>query len=505
MSLELLGSRILAPYFGNSIYVWGSLITVFLAALAAGYYLGGLLADHFPHSSTLAWPLFLASPTTFFIPALANLLGPFLLSLKLEPRWGSFLMALALFFIPSLWLGMLSPLAIRLLTLGLDTLGASAGTLYAVSTLGSIFGTFVTAFYLIPVWGVADLTRGAGLFLAGLSGLAWIILRRWRLLPLTLATVFLFALTWQPWVGSQPARSAQPAGQLPPGWKVLYQADSLYHHLWVVENADSRFLRFDNSWQSGMYLADPYATRFEYTDFFHLALVMNPKVKDVLFIGLGGGSAPKKFLRDYPEARIDVVELDPAVIAVARRFFFVPPDSPRFRVLAQDGRVFLQQTTRKYDLIVVDAYYADSIPFHLTTQEFLRELKSRLQPGGLVAANLIGAFEGPKSEVFRSLYRTFSSVFPTRYLFPVHWDKEADPSLLRNIILIAGEGRPLDRKILLQRAQEMVTNGQIQVPRLATYAASLYQNPVAVGDVPLLTDDHAPIDNLLRFDPQGAR
>ncbi|MCL5039371.1 MAG: fused MFS/spermidine synthase [Firmicutes bacterium] len=502
MSLELLGSRILAPFFGNSIYVWGSLIGIFLAALSLGYFLGGLAADRFPLLEALGWPLLLAGLLTSFVPAFSASLGPSLLEMGLEPRSGSLLLSLLLFFLPSVLMGMVSPLAIRLQTSRLTALGSSAGTLYALSTVGSILGTFLTAFYLIPAWGVADLTRSLGFLLVLLSGAAFLARRKWHSLTLSLVLLLFLSVVWQPWAARN---SNVTKSDLPVGWKTLYQADSLYHHIRVVESQDSRYLRFDNSWQSGMYLTDPYATRFEYTDFFHLALVINPKIEEVLFIGLGGGSAPKKFLKDYPQMKIDVAELDPAVVQVARRYFFLPDDSSRFHVRAQDGRVFLQNSSRQYDLIVLDAYYADSIPFHLTTQEFLSELKAHLKPGGLVAANLIGALQGNGSGVFRALYRTFAAVFPTRYLFPVLWEKNNDPASLRNIILVAGEGQPLVREVFIRKAADMAKGGQIKVPRLADYAASLYQKPLEVEDVPLLTDDHAPVDNLLPFEPKPPR
>ena len=166
-----------------------------------------------------------------------------------------------------------------------------------------------------------------------------------------------------------------------------------------------------------MYLDDPYRTRFAYTDFFHLGLAYNPDARDVLYVGLGAGSSPKRMWRDHEDVQIHVVELDPVVVDVGYRYFDVPRD-PRLRVEVGDGRQFLTREEKRWDVIVVDAFFADAIPFHLVTREFMEIVQERLAPGGVVVTNAIGALEGSGSRLFRSIYRTYRTVFPTVLVHP---------------------------------------------------------------------------------------
>lgn len=491
MSLEIVGSRVLAPFFGNSIYVWGSLIGVFLGALSLGYYLGGVAADRRPRLAFLASWLALAGLITFAIPNLSESIGTAFVRLQLGPRLGSLLASLALFFVPGVLMGMVSPFAIKLKAAGYEGLGRTAGNLYALSTAGSIIGTLVTSFFLIPAAGVSELVRWLGLGLIGLAGAGLVTEKRW----VGAALVGVVALSlWASWQTGTAGNGVEEYGGVK--YSVVYEKDSLYHKIRVMDGAQRRYLRFDSSWQSGMSLADPYATVFEYTDFFHLGLVFKPDARRVLFIGLGGGSAPKKFFKDYPEMTIDVAELDPEVVRVGREYFSVP-DDPRLRLVTQDGRLFLQEKDEKYDLIILDAYYADAIPFHLTTKEFLTLVRERLNPDGAVVANLIGAFEGNKSRLFRSMDLTFGKVFPSRYRFPVLWEPGRDPARLRNIILVATAGENLlEPAEIVSRAEEL-TKEKVKVPRLVDYAGDLYTGQIKYDDVQVLTDDHAPVDNLL--------
>lgn len=509
MALELLGSRVLAPVFGNSILVWGSLIGMFLAAMTGGYYLGGRLADRVPRLSILVGVLGAAGVWIGALPQVTlTVLGQFADASWAGPRSGPLAAATALFFVPSLLLATASPFAIRLAARGVEGLGGTAGRLTALSSLGSLVGTFLTAFVLIPVAGVRSLLIGLGVAILAVAAVA--LLHQRRALDAVIAASLCAALLWQPLPKEGlypeiappeplPVRPLAPRPEPgPDGFVTLYEKDSAYHHIRVTEGGGSRYLRFDRSWQSGMLLSDPFATRFEYTDLLHLGMVLRPDARRALFIGLGGGSAPKRFWRSYPEMQVDVVEIDAEVVDVARRFFALPDDK-RLAVTVQDGRQFLQATTQRYDLIVMDAYYADSVPFHLTTQEFMRLARNRLQPGGVLAINVIGALEGPRSRFFRSVARTAGSVFPTLYAAPVGWRPARDAGRVRNIILAATADGRLPQGELDRRAN---TIGKAAgIPTMEQYVKDLY-GPVAPAseDAPLLTDDRAPVDNLLGVD-----
>jgi spermidine synthase len=266
--------------------------------------------------------------------------------------------------------------------------------------------------------------------------------------------------------------------------------------LLVVDDESSRYLRFDNSFQSGMYLNDPFRTRFAYTDYLQLGLAYTPGAKRMLFIGLGGGSAQKRMWRDYRDLQLQVVELDPAVVDAAYRWFELPRDD-RLRVDVEDGRRFLRADEGGWDVIVVDAYYADSIPFHLATAEFVELARSRLAPGGTIAVNVIGSLTGDGSKLLRSIAKTYRSVFPTVALHPVYLDaNDRVTDEIRNIVLIATEGAAPSR-IFLQRRWEELRERVPAAPNLSRAIRDRWERTLRVDDVPLLTDAYAPTDALL--------
>ena len=266
--------------------------------------------------------------------------------------------------------------------------------------------------------------------------------------------------------------------------------DSLYHRIIVTEDDGLRTLRFDRLRQSALDLNDPDRMVFHYTQYLHLAMAFHDNPQRALFIGLGGGSAPRRFHQDYPNLQIDVAELDPEVVNVAKRYFMFE-ESERMKVQAVDGRIFLQKTPHRYDIIVLDAYYADAIPFHLTTREFLQELKAKLTPTGIVVSNIIGNVRGADSKLFRSIVKTLETEFAQTYVFPV--------VEVSNIIVIASQSKErLGKQEVIRRSRGLEDEGKVQFP-LERYAHTYVIETIPMGDVPVLTDDYAPVDGLLHF------
>jgi spermidine synthase len=478
LALEIVASRVVAPYFGNSVYVWGSLIGVFLAALSVGYYAGGRIATRWPQPGPFLVLVLAGGAATFPIPHAADAVLAAIAGRDFGPRWGPLLGSTALFFVPAVLMATVSPYAIRLKARTVEGVGNVAGVLYALSTLGSIVGTLLAAFVLISWLGVHSIIQLLGGIEMGLAVAGFLWLR--RALPAaaaagTLAAVLVLA-------------SAVP----PDGPDVIYARDTVYHRITVSDEGTLRYLRLDRYWQSGRDRAAPLRTVFSYTDYLHLPLALVPHPRRVLFVGMGGGTAPSRFYHDYPGLRIDVVEIDPAVVATARRFFGLP-GAPRLAVHVQDGRLWLRRTAERYDLIVLDAYLIDTIPFHLATREFYAEAAARLAPGGAVAANVIGATRGPESRLFRAIDKTFASVFPAVYVFPVDGESDGAP---QNIIIVGTAGPRLDRGRFVARAREAVASGRVTIGGFADDAATLVEHPIDTHDVPLLTDDFAPTDVL---------
>jgi spermidine synthase len=478
LGVEIVGSRVLAPYFGSSIFVWGSLISTFLAGLAVGYYAGGFLADRQPYLSVMAGLILAAGVMVVVLPVVAPPINRAIAGMDFGPRLNPLVATICLFFIPSVFMGTVSPYAIKLAASSLATIGNTAGLIYAISTAGSIVGALFTAFYLIQVIGVRSILYSSGITLMALAVLLFGVnrgaRRRWAKQAIAWGMVGMLG-------GGLPVAAAV---------KILYEKDSLYHRIIVTEDDGLRTLRFDRLRQSAMDVNDPNRMVFHYTQYLHLAMAFHDSPQRALFIGLGGGSAPRRFHRDYQNLQIDVAELDPEVVNVAKRYFMFEENN-RLRVEAVDGRIFLQKTPHRYDMIILDAYYADAIPFHLVTREFLQELKAKLTPTGIVVSNVIGHVRGADSKLFRSILKTFETEFPRTYVFPLEE--------VSNIIVIATPGKDrFGKQELIRHARRLEEEGKVQFP-LERYAHTYVLEKIPLDDVPVLTDDYAPVDGLLHF------
>jgi cyclopropane fatty-acyl-phospholipid synthase-like methyltransferase len=239
-------------------------------------------------------------------------------------------------------------------------------------------------------------------------------------------------------------------------------------------------------------------SRIRYPDYMHLAVALRPDPERVLVLGLGGGAITKRFWRDYPDAHVDSVEIDPVVADVARTYFWLPEDE-RLGVFIEDARRYVQRTGETYDIVVVDAYYSDSLPFHLTTEEFLREVKSVMSPDGVLAYNVIASAEGDGSELFRSMYRTAEGVWQDLWVFPIGLgadDGATAAEVRRNIIVLASDTRLPESELRARIASRV--DGRVTIAGFEAMADDLYTEAVPVADVPLLTDAHAPVDSLIR-------
>lgn len=207
-----------------------------------------------------------------------------------------------------------------------------------------------------------------------------------------------------------------------------------------MEEDSARYLRFGSSWQGAQWLNDAYSSEFSYPEYFHLVFALRPSIRRVLVIGLGAAMLPKQLLRDYPELKIDVVEIDPEVVRVARRFFGLGADR-RIRIRIADARRFLADPTPRYDFIVVDAYAGDEIPRSLISRAFIASVRKRLTAVGVMAVNVLSVTRGPKSATFRTFSRAMAAEFRERYLFIVGLREEPRLRGPRNYILIAGNGK----------------------------------------------------------------
>ncbi len=503
MGLELVAARVLAPALGNSIYVWGSVICTVMIALSAGYWLGGRVADRWGASMMLAPVIAAAGVATLLAPAVAA--AVLTRSANLGPQLGSLAASALIFFVPALLLAMVSPLGVSLAAARDSArIGRAAGNLYAVSTAGSIVGTLATAFWLIPLLSLEPLIVGTGLallatacvaaFLPRLYGIPEAVQGRRDPTRLARTATAVLVLAGLALGGAMLVRGAPDSIAVAAGETVLFRKDTQYHRVVVTEDATTRHLRFDRSHQAAMDLKDGFSGPIVYPNYLHLPLALDPSAKKVLVMGLGGGTISKRYWRDYPGMTVDSVEIDPVVVDVAKRYFGLPEDD-RLRTITMDARRYIQTTRATYDIVIVDCYYDDALPFHLTTREFFQEVKARLAPGGVVAYNLISPVAGGDSKLFRSMYRTEAKVWDHLWVFPIGLGADGAEDRNRNVIVLATD-TDLPRAEVLRRIASRV-GGRVSVPGFATFGRDLYTGTVEMADVPELTDAHAPVDSLI--------
>jgi spermidine synthase len=373
LATEIAASRLLAPYFGNSTVVWANVIGLVLASLSLGYWLGGRLADRRPDPRVLGGLVVAAAVLVAVIPFVAR---PFL-DLTVEgldevstgAAIGSFFGVLILFAPPVVLLGMVAPFAIRLGLERVEAAGAVAGRLYAVSTIGSLLGTFLSALVAIPLIGTQRTLLASAVVLA-------------------VAGASLLGLRWLALAAALGALLALPPGAVKSEEGLLHEDESLYQFVQVVERGDVRRLYLDEGIAvHSIWRRDEVLTGGVWDTFLALPALLGRPLERVAILGNAGGTTARAMGVYYPGAEIDGVELDPAVTEAGRRYFGLE-DNPRLDVHTADARPFLRRSDERYDLIVVDAYRPPYVPFYLATREFFELVRGHLAPGGIVALNV---------------------------------------------------------------------------------------------------------------------
>ena len=474
MALEIISSRVLAPHFGNSVYVWGSIISVFLAALSIGYFWGGRLADRRPEIGVLGTLILAATLCEMVLllagTRLAGLLGAWL---GATPG-GTLLTATLLFGPPSVFLATVSPFAIRLAAREIAGLGDTAGRLFALSTGGSLFGTLVSTFVLIPSLELKRILALLVLVTAIAAGLTFQRGAASGLLRLGGAATLAFLAVA---VAAAPERT---------GGDVLHTRMSPYQTLEVTEVAGVRYLKSDRVLQSAIGVEDGLPA-LNYLRYAPGALLLAPEMRSAIVLGMGGGAVGSYLRGQIPELTVEYVEIDPAVPQIARDYFFFEEDD-KTRVHVADGRLFLVRADRQWDFIYCDTYIGLSVPFHLTTIEFFDLVKRRLAPGGVFGVNLASDLADP---FVQAVLRTAQERFPTLYVFNVVG--------ATNLLILATEtADTVSDEEMRRRAAELDRRYRFD-PSLGTIAARRIEAGVDPAKTVLLTDDYAPANHLIRL------
>ncbi len=472
MIYEIIGSRLLSPYIGASTYVWTSLIGVILAALSLGYWLGGKVADKRPELKILAFILFLAGGLVALTILLKDLILSFIAQMSIGLEIKSVVAALLLFAPASILLGFVTPYAVKLKLTTLEDAGKTVGRLYALSTVGSILGTFLAGFFLIPFVGSEKTLYLIGATLVGLS----ILLAPFALTRLSIAVLVTFVLAVV--VNEAKFYILRQTND-------LHDIDTEYSRVQVFKTTDPktkkpmRAIATDPYFiQSAMFL-DSDELVLEYADYYHLLRHFKPDFENTLLIGGAGYTFPNEYLKKYPTAKIDVVEIDPQMTEIAKKFFRLY-ENPRLNIIHRDGRVFLNQSEAdKYDAVLMDAFGSlFSVPFQLTTLEAVRNISRVLKEDGVVIFNLGGAIKTDAAKFLQAELKTYKQIFPQVYLFKVNRNYTDDK--LQNLIIVACKNKNV--AALSSRDAE-----------ISNLLENIYSDEIN-SEIKILTDDLAPVE-----------
>lgn len=480
MALEMVSSRILAPHFGNSVYVWGSIIGVFLAAMSVGYSWGGRLADRHPELPMLGRLLLVSAALQLLVMAFGAHVVAALGEWTGGSPGGTLLATLVLFAPLTVCLATVAPFAIKLATRDLSLLGGTSGQLYALSTGGSLVGTLGATFALIPYFPL-DTILAILLFGTLIPCLAALSAEARRERPWMLLAGVLVVLTF-----------VQPYGRANEVLEPLVDRITAYQSLQVYDQNGVRFLVSDGTRHSAVDLTSgepalPYPRQAS------AALLVAPPPESLLVLGMGAGSVGTFMRRQLPDLEVDLVEIDPAVAEIAEQYMGFEP-GPMSRVHIDDARRFLENSNRQWDYIYADTYIGSSVPFHLTTVEFFRQVRQHLTPDGVLGINLVSGADSPfVAAVLRSAHQSF----PYLALFAVRGSGN-------HLLLAKTEAMPHHSEELAARARQLDATYDFS-PTLQHILRWRQDFDLDLTNAQLLSDRFAPANHLLSLDRKAVQ
>ncbi|MEE8380004.1 MAG: fused MFS/spermidine synthase [Gammaproteobacteria bacterium] len=475
MVIEVMGSRVIGPFFGVGLFVWTSLIAVTLLALAGGYALGGVVSDRFQQPAYLFGIILAAGVLTLLVPVIK---GPVLKAcMSLGLRGGAFVSTAVLFGPALLLLGCVAPYLVKLAARELHNIGRVVGGLYALSTVGSTVGTVFTGFYLIAYLGVDQIFAvTGGLLLLLAVGYFLLFQQRWWAIIFLILPVLLY----------QPSQAVSRT--MSDGTKVnlIHNEESYYGNLKVVDYSFDRVryreMIIDGMVQGGIDLSS-YQSTYEYNYFMQfISYALVPEGKSCLVIGLGLGIIPNWY--EQQGIQCDVVDINPAIVDVAEEYFGFKNSGDIF---IEDARYFLNSTDRHYDYIVLDVFSGDITPAHLLSIEALGLMRDRLTEQGVLAVNLIGSVKH-ETYMTASVVKTLEAAFDQVGVFPV-FDVVKSEDGIGNLAIMAYQG---DARSLQINRNKLQAHPSV-VNMVFKNIDRRFQFPSGTPAM-VLTDDYNPID-----------
>ena len=430
MVVELVAARILSPYVGSSNLIWTTIIGVMLTSMSIGYWIGGKLADKDSNANRLSSIILIGAIFTSFIPILETILVKNFSQLTENLVIVALVTSSIVFGIPSFVLATVSPYAVKLKDKQPEEIGKLSGKISSLSTIGSIVGTFVSGFLLIPNFGVRTIILAITLILIVLSILLFENKNKKYFFMVIILTISLVAINY---LGKVLFDSANP--------DIIEDTDSEYSRIWVKtiqgEDVSYKTLQVDTGLESyidertGM-MGSRYLYYYDLFDYFE------KDAKNVLLIGGAAYTYPTYYLNKFQDKNIDVSEIDPKMTEIAQKHFNLDISNPRLKIYHQDGRSFLNYTKNKYDCVLIDAFKGLNVPFELTTFEALSNVKNILNDNGCVITNIISSVEGEGSDFIKYEYSTYKAVFDDVKIFKVTSSRSANER--QNLILVGIKG-----------------------------------------------------------------
>jgi spermidine synthase len=484
--IEMVAGRILAPFVGVSLYTWTSIIGVILAGISIGAYIGGRLVDRFPQRKTLGILLLLSGIAALSIIPLTTLVAAYRFPLSL--MWRIFAVTAIIFFIPGCVLGTISPVVVRLTLQSLHKAGNVIGKIYAFSTLGAIIGTFATGFLFISWMGTRNIIFTMGIILILTSLLSGGLFKRRTTVT---AFVIICAIVLTPLYNW--------AFKIPLADPHYYYKESDYYTIKLSKTVSStdrqtqlKALVLDNLIHSYISLDNPLHIEYEYERIYAEVLkwLYEPdSAISTLSIGGGGYTFPRYLEATYPKAQIEVVEIDPQITRVVHEYLGLPRTT-KIKTSNTDGRWFVMNCTSRYDVIFTDAFNDLSIPYHLTTKEFVQQLGSVLTDSGIIMSNVIDNFQ--KGDFLPSFIRTLREVFGKNNVSLISVSPDFKNLRISTFIVIASKGK-LDLKQFDAWLKERMGGKAKSV----LVSDSLVEELLTKSKAIVLTDNYAPVDNLI--------
>lgn len=466
MMLELIAARILSPYVGSSNLIWTTIIGVMLISMSIGYWIGGKLADKKPNKNILSKLLIFGAISSSLIPIMEVNFVSQLANLTDNLELVALISAAIVFGIPSFILATVSPYAVRLKDIDHENIGKLSGKISSISTIGSIVGTFVAGFLLIPNFGVRTIILSVTILLLVLSIILYEKKEKKYFLFITIVAIIIIFLQYLGKIEFEIYNQ-----------DIVEDIDSQYSRIWVknIDTGDIAYktLYVDTGLESYINeeTGEMGAKYLKYYDLFNYFIANS---KNVLMIGGAAYTYPIHYLNTYTDKNIDVVEIDEKMTEIAEKHFNLDLKNEKLKIYHQDGRSFLNKTDNKYDAVLIDAFKGINAPFELTTYEALNQVYRCLNTNGIVITNIISSISGKDADFIKYEYATYKEIFDEVKVFKVN---DLDENKRQNLILVGIKGNSSSNNI--EEYTELLKN---EVKNFRS-------------DYKIVTDNYCPIGN----------